>query len=146
MGDKYRVVVYRLEPGTDSVWTKEFAISGPAGSSEEALALAAGKKRKAPHQDVNAPPKLAAAHGVLIPDRSGDVRYPAVHVKLSGTDGNSYALIGTVRHAMRKANVSKLEIGTFAKECTHPDGAFGLSKANNYDHVLRTCLRWVDVS
>jgi hypothetical protein len=59
-----------------------------------------------------------------------------VKVKLTGTDGNAYALMGRVRQAMRKAKVPSEEVKVFHEEATSGD----------YDHLLQTCMKWVDVS
>lgn len=64
-----------------------------------------------------------------------EVKYPDVHVQLSGTDGNAMAIIGKVAKALRRgghANVAD----AFVTEATSGD----------YDNVLVTCMRWVDVS
>jgi hypothetical protein len=61
-------------------------------------------------------------------------KYPDVHVKLIGEDGNGFAIIGRVQKAMRSAGVGEDEIDCFRKE------AF----AGSYDHLLQVCLEWVD--
>ena len=63
-------------------------------------------------------------------------RYPHVDVQLSGEDGNAFVIIGRVRRALRRADVSQAEIDEFTEE----------AKSGDYDHVLQTCMRWVDVS
>jgi hypothetical protein len=65
-----------------------------------------------------------------------DIRHPEVHVELAGRDGNAYAIIGHVQRALRDAGVSGEEVSQFHAEATSGD----------YDHLLRTCMRWVDVS
>jgi len=64
-----------------------------------------------------------------------DVKYPDITVKLVGSDGNAFAVLGKVSGAMRRANVPKEEIDAFQKEATSGD----------YDHLLVTCMKWVDV-
>jgi hypothetical protein len=64
-----------------------------------------------------------------------DERYPDVHVQLSGEDGNAFAIIGRVRAALREAGVSSDEIAEFTAAAT----------AGDYDDLLVTCTRWVDV-
>lgn len=59
--------------------------------------------------------------------------YPDIEVQLSGEDGNSFAILGRVTGAMRRAGVSKEEREAFMAEAT----------AGDYDHVLQTCMRWV---
>jgi hypothetical protein len=63
-------------------------------------------------------------------------RYPKVRVKLTGTDGNAFALLGKVKEAMRKAKVPPGEITAFIEEATSGD----------YNHLLQTCMKWVDVA
>lgn len=65
-----------------------------------------------------------------------DVKYPEIDVQLSGTDGNAFAIIGAVRKALRSAGVTPSEVAEFTNEATSGD----------YDHVLQTCMRWVNVS
>ncbi len=64
------------------------------------------------------------------------IKYPDISVKLTGTDGNAFSIIGAVRRALREAGVERDEIDTFRKEATSGD----------YDNVLATAMRWVDVS
>lgn len=63
-------------------------------------------------------------------------KYPHVKVKLSGRDGNSFAILGRVSRALAEAGVGKTEREAFATEATSGD----------YDRLLQTCMRWVDVS
>lgn len=55
--------------------------------------------------------------------------------KLSGTDGNVFAIIGRVREALRDAGQTDLA-GEFLEKAFH---------ANSYDEVLRLCMEYVDV-
>lgn len=63
-----------------------------------------------------------------------DVKYPNVKVKLTGTDGNAFALLGKVKTALKKAKVPEAEIKEFFAEATRDD----------YGHLLRTIMRTVD--
>jgi hypothetical protein len=63
-------------------------------------------------------------------------KYPDIEVQLSGEDGNAFAIIGRVRQALRRADVSTEEIDEFTEEAT----------AGDYDHVLQTCFKWVTVA
>lgn len=72
-----------------------------------------------------------------------DVKYPEIDVQLTGGDGNAFAIIGAVTKALRSARtadgqriVSQEEIAEFQREATSGD----------YDNVLATAMRWVDVS
>jgi hypothetical protein len=63
-------------------------------------------------------------------------RYPGISVQLVGTDGNAHAVLGRVRRALRDAGIPTDEVQAFTKDATSAD----------YDHLLDTCMRWVDVS
>lgn len=61
------------------------------------------------------------------------VKYPEVNVRLVGEDGNAFAILGRVQHALRRAGVDKAEVDRFHTEATSGD----------YDNLLRTVLAWV---
>lgn len=63
------------------------------------------------------------------------VKHPHVTVQLTGRDGNAFAILGTVRKALRRAGIPADEIAEFTAEATNGD----------YNHLLRTVLAWVDV-
>lgn len=60
---------------------------------------------------------------------------PNITVTLTGTDGNAFFIIGRVGKAMRNAGVPNDEIEAFRAEAMSGD----------YDNVLQTCMRWVEV-
>lgn len=62
-------------------------------------------------------------------------KYPDVKVELSGQDGNAFYIIGRVSAALKRAGVPADEVKAFFDEATRGD----------YDNVLQTCMRWVDV-
>ena len=62
------------------------------------------------------------------------VKYPEVEVQLSGEDGNSYAILGRVRSAMKRAGVPRHEIEEFSTEAMSGD----------YDHMLQTVMQTVE--
>ena len=64
-----------------------------------------------------------------------DPRYPNIAVQFQGQDGNAFALIRRIARALRGAGIAEEEVRTFRTECMSGD----------YDHVLRICMRWVDV-
>lgn len=64
-----------------------------------------------------------------------NIKHPEIAVKLIGTDGNAFAIIAAVRTALMDAGISDDEIQQFIKEVT----------AGDYDHLLRTCMEWVNV-
>ena len=57
-----------------------------------------------------------------------------IRVRLVGEDGNAFAIIGRVRSALRRDGREDL-IEAFTHEAT----------AGDYDHVIQTCLRYVDI-
>lgn len=59
-----------------------------------------------------------------------------VEVRLSGTDGNAFAILGRVQSALRKAGASNDAIRDFVKEAT----------AGDYDHLLQTAMKYVNVT
>lgn len=65
-----------------------------------------------------------------------EVKYPDVQVRLVGEDGNAFAIMGRVATALRRAGVSNEEIEAYYAESTSGD----------YDNLLRTATRWVQVS
>ena len=68
--------------------------------------------------------------------KDNGTKYPNVKVKLVGSDGNAFAILGKVKNALRAAKVPQAELDAFMKE----------AMAGDYDNVLATCMRWVDVS
>lgn len=56
-------------------------------------------------------------------------------VKLVGTDGNAFAVLGRVRQALKEAKYPKEKIEEFTKE----------AKKGDYNDLLVTCMKWVDV-
>ena len=63
-------------------------------------------------------------------------KYPDIEVGLTGTDGNAFAIIGKVSKALRRAGVDAETREEFTEEATSGD----------YDHVLITAMKWVDVA
>lgn len=70
-----------------------------------------------------------------IPNLAGPVRYPSIKVKLLGEDSNAFNVLGRVRDALRRAFVPQSEIDEFMKE----------AMSNNHDHLLATCMKWVEI-
>jgi alkylhydroperoxidase/carboxymuconolactone decarboxylase family protein YurZ len=56
-------------------------------------------------------------------------------VQLTGADGNAFAILGKVQRAMRQAGATQEELSEFFAEAT----------AGDYDALLRTCMRYVEV-
>ncbi len=63
-------------------------------------------------------------------------KYPEIEVKLSEGDGNALAIVATVTKAMKKSGATDEERGAFTKEAL----------SGSYDHLLQTCMKWVNVS
>jgi len=77
---------------------------------------------------------MSAQLGPWLPT-GGAEKYPDVVVQLSGKDGNAFAVLGEVLRALRRAGVDEDTRDQFQREATSGD----------YDHLLRTCMAWVQV-
>lgn len=64
-----------------------------------------------------------------------DPKYPHIEVELSGDDGNAFFILGKVQRALRNGGVAQEEVKAFRDEAT----------AGDYNHLLRTCMKWVEV-
>ncbi len=65
-----------------------------------------------------------------------DVKYPNIEVKLVGEDGNAFRIIGAVKRALKAAHVPDGEVRMFMDEAMMSD----------YNNLLCTCLKWVNVT
>jgi hypothetical protein len=63
-------------------------------------------------------------------------KYPNVKVRFTGQNGNAFNLLGIMQHALRKAKIPKEEIDAFMTDATSGD----------YDHLLQTCMKMVEVT
>ena len=63
------------------------------------------------------------------------MKYPDITVKLVNTDGNAFAILANMKGALRKHKVSGEDIESFLEEAMSGD----------YDHLLQTCMKWVNV-
>lgn len=63
------------------------------------------------------------------------MKYPEITVKLIGSDGNAFAILANMKRAMQRHKVSREDIDSFLKEAMSGD----------YNHLLRTCMKWVNV-
>jgi hypothetical protein len=70
------------------------------------------------------------------PMGSDKPKYEEIHVDLIGEDGNAFVIIARVMRAMRRAGVLDVQIEEFRKEATSGD----------YDNVIQTVMKWVNVS
>jgi hypothetical protein len=64
------------------------------------------------------------------------IKYPDISVKLTGCNGNAFAVMGKVGRALRLAKVSSVEIAAFYED----------ARSGDYNNMLMTCISWVDVS
>lgn len=81
-------------------------------------------------------PWLSSTSGSGEEDKMDKVKYPNITVELTDNDGNAFAILGLVRRAMLQAGVPQSEIAEFMGEAT---------SSGDYDQLLQTCLRWVNV-
>jgi hypothetical protein len=63
-------------------------------------------------------------------------KYPEVTVNLVGRNGNAFLILSRVRKALKEANVPIEELDLFINEATSGD----------YNDLLATCMRWVNVT
>ena len=59
-----------------------------------------------------------------------------VDVQLTGTDGNAFAILGRVSQGILEAGGEKSDVIDFQDEAMSGD----------YNHLLRTCMEWVNVA
>jgi hypothetical protein len=59
-------------------------------------------------------------------------KYPHITVTLIEQDGNAFIILGLCQQAARAAGLPKSEVDAFYREATSGD----------YDHLIRTALRW----
>lgn len=62
-------------------------------------------------------------------------KHPEITVRLTGTDGNAFSILGAVTRALRSAGVSQEERTAFMNEATSGD----------YNHLLQTAMAWVNI-
>ena len=63
-------------------------------------------------------------------------RYPDISVELGGQDQDAQAIIAAVIVALREHGVDNAEVQAFRREAI----------ADDRDHLLRTCMAWVNVT
>ena len=62
-------------------------------------------------------------------------KYQTVTVKLTGNDGNAFSIMAQVSKALRKAGATAEEVEQYMNE----------SMSGDYDNLLRTAMKWVNV-
>jgi hypothetical protein len=63
------------------------------------------------------------------------IKYPEVLVSLVDQDGNAMLILARVRRALRRADAPASDIEQYTIEVT----------AGDYDHLLQTTMKWVNV-
>jgi hypothetical protein len=63
-------------------------------------------------------------------------KFPHITVKLIGQDGNAFNLLGIMQRELRRNGVAKEDVDAFIEEATSGD----------YDHLLQTCTKTVNVA
>uniref|UniRef100_A0A6M3JMG3 Uncharacterized protein n=1 Tax=viral metagenome TaxID=1070528 RepID=A0A6M3JMG3_9ZZZZ len=64
------------------------------------------------------------------------VKYPHISVQLTVQDGNAFYILGKIKQALQRNKIPQAEIDQFIKEATSGD----------YDNLLRTCMKTVNVN
>jgi len=59
-----------------------------------------------------------------------------IEVQLSGNDGNAFAIMASIRSALKRAGASESEISLYTQE----------SMSGDYDNLLRVANEWVEVA
>lgn len=59
-----------------------------------------------------------------------------VAVQLSGNDGNAFAIMGSVKQALKRAGATREELEQYVSD----------SMSGDYDNLLRTAMEWVEVN
>jgi hypothetical protein len=62
-------------------------------------------------------------------------KFPNTTVRLSKLDGNAYSIMSAVTNALRRDGVDKDQVEAYKTEAMSGD----------YDNLLRTTMRWVEV-
>ena len=62
-------------------------------------------------------------------------KFKDVTVQLVGEDGNAFAIMARVSQALRRAGATQEELDQYMSESTSGD----------YDNLLRTAMKWVNV-
>lgn len=62
-------------------------------------------------------------------------KYPHIQVQLSDRDGNAFAIMARVSRALRREGVPSSEVNAYTSESLRGD----------YDHMIQTAMKWVDV-
>lgn len=63
------------------------------------------------------------------------IKYPDIHVQLTGNDGNAFMVLGLCQRAAKRAGLSEKEISAFMTE----------AQAGDYKHLLNTAMTWFNI-
>lgn len=69
-------------------------------------------------------------------ERKRMAKYGNVSVQLSGQDGNAFAVMAKVSGALRKGGAPESEVEQYLAE----------SMSGDYDNLLKTAMKWVNVT
>ena len=72
--------------------------------------------------------------GMAAPTES-PIKYPNIHVQLTGNDGNAFMVLGLCQRAAKNGGLSEKEIGEFFQE----------AQGKDYEHLLNVCMRWFTI-
>jgi len=64
-----------------------------------------------------------------------EIKYPNIEVELVGQDGNAFAVMGSVIKELKANDVPQEEIDAYMDE----------AMAGDYNHLLQTTMKWVNV-
>lgn len=78
----------------------------------------------------------SARTGATSPPPRARPLYPHITVQVTGEDGKAFAIIGRTRRALERGGATREDLGAFLEEATSCD----------YDHLLATVMRWVEVA
>jgi hypothetical protein len=67
---------------------------------------------------------------------ANEVKFPHVEVQLSGEDGNAFFMIGRTIKELRRAGATTQQVNEFQTDAMSGD----------YDHVIQTIMKWVNVA
>lgn len=72
--------------------------------------------------------------GTAVPAES-PIKYPDIHVQLTGNDGNAFMVLGLCQRAAKKGGLSEKEIDKFFNE----------AQGGDYEHLLNVCMSWFTI-
>jgi hypothetical protein len=67
-------------------------------------------------------------------------KYPNIKVKLTGTDGNAFSLMGRCTAAIKESDLAREEVRRITDEFRDE------AMSGDYDHLVATCANYFKVS